>query len=154
MSILGSPLAWNEHTFASMAAMEPITANLLALVKSASGRVLAQLGETCERLGPFDGMVHDRRRVFLVVPKQAGSLAVRLVHVPRPVGEFGHVAADVVTVGVERAALLGGIEDPEVGGCVRAGPRGPLPAVLVGREVTVEEVVHEPRCAAPARRQW
>ena len=57
--------------------------------------------------------------------------------------QLGHPAPDVGAVGVEALALGHGVEDPEERRRVGAGAGHPLPAVLVGREVAVDQVLDE-----------
>ena len=61
----------------------------------------------------------------------------------REVGELGNPAADVLAVGVEALALALGVEDAVVRRGVRACPGDPLPAVVVGWDVAVVEVLEE-----------
>ena len=59
-------------------------------------------------------------------------------------GELRTPAAHIVALGVEALALAHGVEDPEVGGCVRPAACGPLPAQGVGGQVRVHQGVPEP----------
>jgi hypothetical protein len=57
-------------------------------------------------------------------------------------GELGHVAADVVTVGVEALRLRDRVEDP-VGARVGACSGHPLPVADVAGDVSVDEEIEE-----------
>ena len=59
------------------------------------------------------------------------------------VAQLGDPLPDVVALGVELAALGDRVEDAEVRRGVGAAARRPLPAVLVGGEVAVDQPLHE-----------
>src|SRR5688572_3901862 len=102
---------------------------------------LAELGVAGERFAALGGVVDDRGRV---TSRWAGGQGPRLVDVSAgDAGQLRYPPADVLAVGVELAALQQGVEDPEEGGGIGAGPGGPLPAVLVRGEVAVDEQLHE-----------
>src|SRR3954462_6452966 len=86
-------------------------------------------------------VVDDALRIPVVVP---GAMLPGFVgRRAGQVAQLRHPAAHVVAVGVELAALRHRVEDPEVGRGVRAGAGHPLPAVVVGGDVPVDEVVEE-----------
>src|ERR1700722_8822943 len=83
-------------------------------------------------------VVHDR--LWVAGGPTAGT-SPWLVNFGRwQVAQFGHESADVGAVRVEFLALRDGIEDPEVRCRVGAGSGGPLPAVLIAGEITVDQL--------------
>ena len=73
---------------------------------------------------------------------------------PPALGSSGDPPPHVAAFGVELAALAGGVEDPEVRRRVRPTAGRPLPAVLVGGEVAVDQPVQEvPRTVLPLQVQ-
>src|SRR5680860_467062 len=104
--------------------------------------------ETSQRLPTLLGMVDDRCGVAMwwSAIEGPGFVDRRRVHMAK----LGHVPADVVAMRVEPPALDGGVEDPEVWRRVRAAAGRPLPSVLVGGEVGVDQPGHEvPGTVAP-----
>lgn len=68
----------------------------------------------------------------------------------RYIGEFRNIAADIDPVGVELLALERWVENPIARHAICPGRRTPLPIPIVGRQITVEQMMHEvPLSALP-----
>ena len=79
----------------------------------------------------------------VAVRRAVGQLPRPVHRLAGDVAQLGHERAHVVAVRVELLALRDRVEDAEEGRGVGARAGDPLPAVLVGRQVAVDEVPHE-----------
>lgn len=100
--------------------------------------------------------MHDNGfRIPQLLDLLPGAPAVRVVDLLLGAApELGNPLLDVLAAGVELLALEDGVEDAKVGLRVDADAGAEAPAAVVGREVAVDQVLHEEALAhAPVEQQ-
>lgn len=99
-------------------------------------------------------MIYDRRGVLRADPASGPGLfflghEMRLMNpFHRHVGQFRHVAANVLAIVIEFFTLNPGIENPLALHRIRSRGVAPLPVPVVGSQVSVDELLHEISLAA------
>ena len=59
------------------------------------------------------------------------------------IGQFSYPGTNKLSLWIKTLPLSGGVEDPKIGGRIGPCARCPLPAAIVGRQITVNQLAHE-----------